>query len=193
LNEIVAVDSIQRNARWQHQLLEDLRDLSRMNAGTFPIRFVKLVLSDIIRDAVDAVSPGAQAKRLQVQLDLHSLTGDVWGDEVRLLQVVSNVLANAVKFTAEDGLIVVRLQQVGARAEIHVIDNGKGISPEFLPYIFDRFRQEDPRNGGLELGLSIVKHIVELHGGTVAASSAGPGQGAAFTIQLPVVASVSAT
>ena len=185
-----AIDSIERNARWQCQLLHDLRDLARMRAGTFQIRYAHLILPDIIPDVVDALSPRAEAKRIRIDLDLNPMNGDVWGDEVRMRQVISNLLTNAIKFTPEDGSVVVRLEQRGTRAELQFIDNGKGISSEFLPYVFDRFRQEHPRNEGLGLGLAIVKHIVEMHGGTITAASDGQGRGSVFRIQFPLVATI---
>ncbi|HEV2861049.1 MAG TPA: PAS domain S-box protein, partial [Pyrinomonadaceae bacterium] len=185
-----AFDKIERNARAQAQLIDDLLDVSRAISGKLRLDVRPVDPNSFIEAAVEAVRPGAEAKGVRVQKVIDTGLVTVSGDPVRLQQVVWNLLSNAVKFTPRGGRIQVKLERVSSHVEIAVSDTGAGIDPEFLPYVFDRFRQADGTttraHGGLGLGLSIVRHIVELHGGTVMAESAGEGQGATFTVLLPV-------
>ena len=149
-----------------------------------------LELAPIIEAAVDSVRPAAEAKNIELRLQLEPLAGMVWGDAGRLQQIVSNLLTNAIKYTSKNGRVAISLERVVTSLVIKVTDTGEGISPEFLPYIFDRFRQADSAStrdyGGLGLGLAIVRHLVEAHGGSVSAASEGPGLGATFTVTLPL-------
>ncbi|MFB2891802.1 PAS domain-containing protein [Aerosakkonemataceae cyanobacterium BLCC-F50] len=185
-----ALETIERNAKLQAQLIEDLLDVSRILQGKITLNVAKVNLAAIIEAALETVKLAAEAKNIQIQIALNPLTGTVLGDTNRLQQVVWNLLSNAVKFTPEGGQIEVRLEQVDTNAQIQVKDTGKGISPQFLPYVFDYFRQEDGTTtrkfGGLGLGLAIVRHFVELHGGTVKAESRGADLGATFTVRLPI-------
>lgn len=186
-----AIEVIERSARSQERLIEDLLDVSRIVAGTLRLDLRTIDLAPVIRAAVDDVSPTAEAKAIQLQVSFDSSVGPVSGDPDRLEQVVWNLLSNAVKFTPQGGRIDVRLARVESGIRITVSDTGKGIQAEFLPYVFDRYHQED-QNGarthkGLGLGLSIVRRLVELHGGTVRADSRGEGRGATFTVTLPQV------
>jgi PAS domain S-box-containing protein len=185
-----ALETIERNARAQAQLIDDLLDVSRIITGKIRIDVRPIDPNSFIEAAVEAVRPGAEAKGVRLQRIMDTGVVTVSGDPVRLQQVVWNLLSNAVKFTPKGGRVQVRLERVNSHIEIAVSDTGPGIEPEFLPYVFDRFRQADGRttrqHGGLGLGLSIVRHLVELHGGTVRAESPGEGQGATFTVLLPV-------
>ncbi|MBD2437584.1 response regulator [Nostoc sp. FACHB-110] len=187
-----ALATIERNAKLQAQLIEDLLDISQILRGKLSLNIASVNLESIILSALDTVRLAAQAKSIQLQTNLSADIGTVLGDTVRLQQVIWNLLSNAVKFTAPSGRVEVRLEQVGRQAQIQVIDTGQGISPDFLPYVFDYFRQADSQTtrkfGGLGLGLAIVKHLVELHGGTVWATSPGEGQGAIFTVRVPLIA-----
>jgi signal transduction histidine kinase len=188
-----AIEGIERNARLQHRIMTNLLDLARISAGGLQISKAALNLANSLWQAVDTVAPEAVAKQIELDVVISKLNGEVWGEEVRLQQVFQNILVNALKFTSS-GRIVVRLQQVDSFAEVRITDTGCGISPQFLPNVFHRFRQEDrtrPKAGqGLGLGLAIVKDIVELHGGSVQADSDGPGKGATFTVRLPLVVSL---
>jgi signal transduction histidine kinase len=179
-------------ARAQAELIEDLLDVSRIVSGKLRIEPGPVALPDVIHAALDTVRPTVEAKGLHVQTELDPAAGAVLGDAGRLQQVVWNLLSNAAKFTPVGGGVEVRLRRDGAHAELSVRDTGQGIAPEFLPFVFDRFRQADSSSqrahGGLGLGLAIVRHLVELHGGAVAAASAGPGRGATFTVRLPLAA-----
>jgi PAS domain S-box-containing protein len=187
-----ALETIERNARAQAQLIDDLLDVSRIITGKLRIDVRPVDPNSFIESAIEAVRPAAEAKGVRVQRIMDTGVVSVMGDPVRLQQVVWNLLSNAIKFTPRGGRVTVRLERVNSHIEIGVSDSGTGISPEFLPYVFDRFRQADGRttrqHGGLGLGLSIVRHLVELHGGTVRAESPGEGEGATFTVLLPVVA-----
>ena len=182
--------TIERNARAQTQIIEDLLDMSRIISGKVRLDVQRIDLAPVVRAAVDTVRPAAEAKgiRLQAVLDPHA--SPVSGDPNRLQQVFWNLLTNAVKFTPKDGRVQVLLERVNSHVEVSVIDTGEGISPEFLPHVFDRFRQADAsttrRHGGLGLGLAIVKQLVELHGGTVRVKSGGAGHGSTFSVMLPV-------
>ena len=184
-----ALESIERNAKSQAQLVEDLLDVSRIITGKLHLRVRPVELLPMIEAALDAVRPAAAAKRLQLQVDLDPDAGQVSGDPNRLQQIISNLLSNAIKFTPEGGRVQVQLRRLDSAVEIKVSDTGQGIKPEFLPYIFDRFRQADASttraHGGLGLGLSIVRHLVDLHDGSIHAESPGEGQGATFTVRLP--------
>jgi signal transduction histidine kinase/PAS domain-containing protein len=183
------LETIARNAKVQNQLISDLLDVSRIISGQLRCEMGAVDLIPIIEAAVDAVRPVADAKAVELRLALDSTAGLVSGDAARLQQIVSNLLTNAVKFTSQNGQVAVQLKSRGTNVVIIVSDTGEGISPDFLPYIFDRFRQAEGtasrQHGGLGLGLGIVRHLVELHSGTVDASSEGFGRGATFTVTFP--------
>ncbi|HEY1784428.1 MAG TPA: PAS domain S-box protein [Pirellulales bacterium] len=186
-----ALQIIQRSARSQTQLIEDLLDMSRIISGKLRMDVQRVELAGIIDAAIEAVRPAAEAKGLRLVKVLDPTSGPVMGDPNRLQQVVWNLLANAVKFTPKGGRVQTRLTQSQAHVEIEVSDTGQGISLEFLPHVFERFRQADAsttrRHTGLGLGLAIVRHLVELHGGSVIVLSAGEGRGASFTVSLPAL------
>ncbi len=185
-----AIPVIGRNARAQMSLIADLLDTSRIISGKIHLQLEPLDLADVVRGAVDAVRSAAESKGVRIETDVSALTHPAHGDPDRLQQVLWNLLSNAVKFTSEGSVVHVDVAQIDSRAQIIVRDTGQGISPEFLPYVFERFRQADSsmarRFVGLGLGLSIVKHLVELHGGSVFAHSDGEGTGATFTVELPL-------
>ena len=185
-----AIDAILRNATAQVQLVEDLLDVSRIITGKMRLDVQWLDLKSVIESALDAVQPAASAKGLKIETVLDPNAGPVVGAADRLRQVVWNLLMNAIKFTPRDGRVQVHLRKVKSHVEIVVSDNGEGIQPEILPVIFDRFRQGDSTttrpHGGLGLGLALVRHLVDLHGGRVRAASEGPGRGATFVVELPV-------
>jgi signal transduction histidine kinase/ActR/RegA family two-component response regulator len=186
-----ALGVIERNAAVQARLVEDMLDLSRIITGKFRLDVQPINLSSAIEAAIEAVQLAATAKSIAIHVDLDPDAGPVYGDAARLQQVVWNLLSNAVKFTGRGGNVQVRLVRRGGTAEIEVIDTGEGVAPELLSFVFDRFRQGDAGStrgyAGLGLGLAIVRHIVELHGGTVEAASGGKGQGATFRIALPLI------
>ncbi len=186
-----ALETIERNAKLQTQLIEDLLDVSRILQGKMVLDTSAVNLAATIEAALETVRLAASAKDIQIHILLDSNVGNVWGDSNRLQQVIWNLVSNAVKFTPSRGWVEVRLEQVGGDAQIQVRDNGKGISPEFLPHVFEYFRQADGTTtrtfGGLGLGLAIVRHLVELHGGSVLADSPGEGLGATFTVRLPLM------
>jgi PAS domain S-box-containing protein len=185
-----AFETVERNARAQAQLIDDLLDVSRIITGKLRIDVRPVDPNSFIEAAVEAVRPAAEAKGVRLQKVLDTGVVTVSGDPVRLQQIVWNLLSNAIKFTPRGGRVQVRLERVNSHIEVAVSDTGDGIPPEFLPHVFDRFRQADQKttrqHGGMGLGLAIVRHLVELHGGTVRAESAGEGQGATFTVLLPV-------
>ncbi len=185
-----ALDVIERNARSQAQLVDDLLDVSRIIAGKMRLDVQQVDLRPIVEAAAESLRPAAEAKEIGVQLVLDPGAGMVTGDAERLRQVCWNLLSNAVKFTPRGGHVEVQPRRVSSHVEIRVSDAGQGIRPEFLPFVFERFRQADSTttrfHGGLGLGLAIVRHIVELHGGRVGAHSAGEGQGATFVVELPL-------
>jgi PAS domain S-box-containing protein len=185
-----ALEMIESSAKLQAQLIEDLLDVSRIISGKLRLEARPVELGPIIEAAVDAVRPAAEAKEIRLHAALGRALGQVSGDTERLQQIIWNLLSNAIKFTPQGGRVAVRLARVGAAARIRVTDTGRGISPEFLPYVFDRFRQADVSttrtHSGLGLGLSIVRHLVELQGGTVRAESPGEGRGATFTVEFPL-------
>jgi signal transduction histidine kinase/CheY-like chemotaxis protein len=186
-----AYEVIQRSARSQAQLIEDLLDVSRILSGKLRLEVRPTDLNDVIQAALHSVQPAADNRGVRLQKVLDPRAGLVAGDFDRLQQVVWNLLSNAIKFTPHGGRVLVRLSRVNSHTEIVVEDTGQGIAPEFLGFVFDRFRQADGgsarRHGGLGLGLAIVRHLVELHGGTVRADSAGEGQGASFTVAIPLI------
>ena len=185
-----ALETIERNARAQKRLIEDLLDVSRIVTGKVALELVTVDPRRVMEAALETMHPAAQAKGLKIVPLLESKAGMVRGDFARLQQIVCNLLSNAIKFTDSGGQVEVRLARHNGEIEISVADTGQGIKPEFLPLVFDRFRQEDGsisrRHGGLGLGLAIVRHLVELHAGTVDAQSAGEGKGARFIVRLPV-------
>ncbi|MFY9557398.1 MAG: ATP-binding protein [Blastocatellia bacterium] len=184
-----AVETIERNARIQAQLIEDILDVSRVITGKLRLNITQVDVASVINAAIDSVQLAAESKGIQLEVRLDPSARHVSGDSGRLQQIVWNLLSNAIKFTPSGGRVEVRLEHVDSDIQIRVSDTGQGISPDFLPFIFDRFRQADGtstrRHGGLGLGLAIVRHLVELHGGSVFADSPGEGQGATFTIRFP--------
>lgn len=182
---------IERNARAQAQIIDDLLDMSRIISGRVRLDVQRVNVAPILEAAIEAQRPAADAKGIRMQSVLDPLAGPVSGDPGRLQQIFWNLIGNAVKFTPKGGRVQIVLERVNSHLEISVIDNGEGIRPEFLPNVFDRFRQADPsttrKHGGLGLGLAIVKQLVELHGGTVKVKSGGEGKGATFTVSLPVI------
>lgn len=186
-----ALASIERNAQAQTQLIEDLLDISRIIRGTVRLNLHPTHLIPVIEAALDTVRPTASTKSIQVESHLDPIVSFVSGDPDRLQQIVWNLLSNAVKFTPQGGRVDIRLQQANGYAQIQVIDTGRGINPDFLPRVFERFRQADATTtrtqGGLGLGLAIVRNLVELHGGKIYAESQGEGQGATFTVELPLL------
>jgi len=186
------LEAIERNAVAQARLVDDLLDMSGIISGKIRLEVQPTDLSTVIEAAIEAVRPSAEAKQIRLQQNVDPLAGPISGDPNRLQQVVWNLLSNAIKFTPRGGSAEVALQRVDSHLELGVSDSGAGIAADFLPHVFDRFRQADAsttrRAGGLGLGLSIVKQLVELHGGSVRASSAGLGQGASFVVSLPLAA-----
>ena len=186
-----ALETVERNARSQAQLINDLLDVSRVVTGKLHLEVLPVALAAVVDGAITSVRPAADAKRIDVRAALDPDLPDVQGDRDRLQQVFWNLLSNSVKFTPEGGRIDVTVRAVDSSVEVEVRDTGQGISREFLPHVFDRFRQADQsttrEHGGLGLGLAIVRHLVELHGGTVRAESEGEGRGAAFAVTLPLV------
>jgi PAS domain S-box-containing protein len=185
------LETIERNAMLQAQLVSDILDMSRIMAARFRLTVRPVDLAPLIAAAIDSLMPAARAKGLRVHPVLDPSAGRVLGDPDRLQQVFWNLLSNAIKFTGEGGQVQVRLAAVDGAADVTVEDSGVGIPADFLPHVFELFRQRDSSNtrahGGLGLGLSVVRHLVELHGGTVRAASAGEGQGATFTVRLPLL------
>jgi PAS domain S-box-containing protein len=189
-DHVRGLETIERNARVQGQIIADLLDMSRIISGKVPLDVQAIDLNDVINAALDAVRLSIEAKKLRVRVTLDARAGRLRGDPGRLQQVFWNLFTNAVKFTPSGGHIDVVMERVNSHVEVSVEDSGMGIKPEFLAFVFDRFRQADAsttrRHGGLGLGLSIVKHLIELHGGSVRAKSAGEGQGATFVVALPI-------
>ncbi|HKX33256.1 MAG TPA: ATP-binding protein, partial [Blastocatellia bacterium] len=201
-----AIETIARNAATQKQIIDDLLDVSRIITGKMRLNAREVVLPEVIRAAIETMRHAAEAKNIQLQIDEPAPAkpapdGDppaairVTGDFDRLQQVFWNLLSNAIKFTPAGGRVKVMTAHVNAQIEILISDTGKGIRPEFLPYVFDRFRQQDSttkrQDGGLGLGLAIARQLVELHGGTVRAESAGEGKGATFVVTLPLYESAA--
>ncbi len=186
-----ALETIERNARSQAMLVEDLLDVSRIITGKLRLDVRPVEIAPIVEAAIETIRPTAENKSIRLQVVIDPRNGFVSGDSERLQQIFWNLLSNAIRFTPKRGRVQVRLERVNSHIELIVSDTGVGIETEFLPYVFDRFRQADSsktRNyGGLGLGLAITRHLVELHGGTVHVFSAGAGHGATFTIKLPVI------
>lgn len=186
-----ALAVLMRNAESLKQIIEDVLDVSRITSGKLRLSVQPVDLRDILRNAAATVQPAADAKGVRIAMAIDAPVPPVLGDPDRLQQIAWNLLSNAVKFTPRGGHVDLRLEEVSASVQILVSDNGQGIHPAFLPHIFERFRQADSRfsreHGGLGLGLAIVRELTELHGGTVAAASDGPGKGARFTVRLPVM------
>lgn len=188
-NATRALETIERNARSQARLIDDLLDVSRIITGNLRLDLHPLNLAPIVEAAIDALRPTADVKGIQIRAETG---GDclVKGDPNRLRQVIWNLLSNSIKFTQRGGVVTIDLRRVGSTVRLKVADTGEGISSEFLPYVFDRFRQAEGsisrKQGGLGLGLAVVRHLVELHGGSISAESAGLGQGALFAVDLPL-------
>ena len=187
-----ALEVVDRNVRMQTKIIEDILDVSRIITGKLSLSITKVNLAPVIEAALDSVLLAADAKGIRLEWELDPDAGPVSGDPGRLQQVVWNLVSNAIKFTPKGGVVNVRLARVDSFAEITVSDTGQGISGEFLPHVFERFLQADStstrKHGGLGLGLAIVRHLVEMHGGTVSAASEGEGRGATFTLRLPLTA-----
>ena len=192
-----ALETIERNATMQASLVEDILDVSRIITGKLVLKVGAVDLCAVVSSALETVRLAADAKQIRVDLDLDDGLDLAAGDPERLQQVVWNLLSNAIKFTPRGGTVTVRTRRDGEQVELSVRDDGQGIAPDFLPFVFDRFRQADSTStrvhGGLGLGLAIVRHLVELHGGTVAVTSDGLGKGATFTVRLPLRAASSAS
>jgi signal transduction histidine kinase/ActR/RegA family two-component response regulator len=190
------LETIERNILAQAQIIDDILDVSRIVRGTLALHVRPVDLCAVLRQAIDSLSPAAQAKKIRIGTALPPGAALVTGDPDRLQQIAWNLLSNAVKFTPAGGQVEVRLERRGASVRLEISDTGQGISPEFLPHVFERFRQADGSttrtHGGLGLGLSIVRHLVELHGGTVQAESVGEGRGSCFTVTLPAADTVPA-
>lgn len=184
------LQTIERNAHAQARLIEDLLDMSRITSGKVQLEVRAVAPLAVVQAAIETVRPAADAKQIRIDTQIESDPGTVAGDASRLQQIIWNLLTNAIKFTPREGAVSVRLARAQGQLEITVSDSGIGIRPEFLAHVFERFRQADAsatrRHGGLGVGLSIVKHLVEQHGGTVAAASEGEGRGARFTVRLPL-------
>ena len=186
-----ALEVIERNAHGQADMISDILFVSRIITGKLEIKKEPVDLAEVVRQAVEMIEPVAQARSITLSVDTSGYQPvPVEGDAERLQQVLLNLLANATKFTPESGKVLVTLRRAGSNVSISVADDGQGINPQFLPYVFERFRQADStymrRIGGLGLGLAIVRHLVELHGGTVTAQSDGKDRGATFTVLLPI-------
>jgi PAS domain S-box-containing protein len=184
------VPIIERNVRAQAQLIEDLLDMSRIEAGKVSLDIQPVDLAEIVNTSIETLRPAAKGKDIRLTSAFSSIGGLVVGDKNRLQQILWNLLINAVKFTPKGGRVHVVIERSNSHVDLSVTDSGQGIAPEFLPHVFDRFRQADSSStrphGGLGLGLSIVKHLTELHGGSVRVTSPGIGLGATFTISLPL-------
>jgi signal transduction histidine kinase/DNA-binding response OmpR family regulator len=186
-----ALDVVERNASALTQMVEEVLDVSRIVSGKMRLSIQAVDLPTVVQSAIESVSPAADAKELRVQTTIDPDAGPISGDPDRLQQIVWNLVSNAVKFTPKGGRIQVRVERVNSQVDIVVSDTGVGIKPEFLPHLFERFRQADSTTtrhfGGLGLGLAIVRHLVELHGGSVEAISEGEGKGATFRLRLPLM------
>ena len=187
---VKAIDTIDRNATELTRMVEDILDVSRIVSGKMRLNVEAVDLPLVLQEAIETVKPAADAKRIRIHAVMDPQVGPISGDPDRLRQVVWNLLSNAVKFTPKDGRVQVGLERVNSSVEIIVSDTGEGIAPDFLPHLFERFRQADGgltrQHGGLGLGLAIVRNLVELHGGSVYASSPGVGSGATFRVRLPL-------
>jgi signal transduction histidine kinase len=183
-----AIAAIHRNAQAQARLVDDVLDLSRIVTGRMALTAETVDVAEVVRTTAESFTPAVLGKRQDLRLDLGS-DAEITGDPHRLRQIIWNLLSNSTKFTPEGGVISCRVAAVGGRIELTVSDTGQGIEPGFLPYVFDRFRQGDSSttrgHGGLGLGLALVRHLVEAHGGTVYATSGGTGKGATIVVKLP--------
>jgi CheY-like chemotaxis protein/two-component sensor histidine kinase len=188
-----AVDTIWRNAKAQAQIVDDILDVSRIITGNLYIDLHPIEVAPVVQTAINVVRPTADAKGIRIEAQIDNMPAVISGDANRLQQVIWNLLSNAVKFTTSGGRVMVKVTQANAAVEISVTDTGQGIAREFMPYVFDRFSQADStttrHHGGLGLGLAIARHLVEIHGGTIRAASRGVGEGATFTITLPLIES----
>jgi CheY-like chemotaxis protein len=191
------LEVIERNVASLSQLIDDLVDVSRVVSGKFRLDVRPIDLAPVIRAAVESQRPASDAKQIRLQVVLDERAGSISGDSERIQQVMSNLLSNAIKFTPKGGNVQVRLARAESHVEVMVFDSGIGIEPAFLPHVFEPFQQETDgsmrRHSGLGLGLSIVRHIIELHGGEIIAASQGPGLGATFTIKLPLLGTTEPT
>jgi PAS domain S-box-containing protein len=187
-----AIAAIERNAKSQAQLIEDLLDVSRIISGNLVLDVQPIALTAVVKAAMDSVQPAADAKEIQLQIIVDPTADNVRGDAVRLQQVIWNLLSNSIKFTSKGGQVAVKVDRSDSMAQVTVTDTGEGIRADFLPYVFERFKQADGsitrKYGGLGLGLAIARHLTEMHGGTIEVDSAGEGLGATFRINLPLVA-----
>jgi PAS domain S-box-containing protein len=190
-----AIETIKRNAKVQAQIIDDILDVSRIITGNLYLELHPIELPPVLESAINVVRPTAEAKGIQIEVNFEPEPAAVSGDSNRLQQVFWNLLSNAVKFTPAGGKVMVHLRHVDSKVEIEVADTGQGITSEFLPFVFDRFRQADStstrQHGGLGLGLAIARHLIEIHGGSIEARSHGEGQGATLTVRLPLVGSVT--
>jgi signal transduction histidine kinase len=185
-----ALVTIEHSAKSQAQMIDDLLDVSRIINGELRLNLIPVNLSDLVKRALEAIHPAAEAKQIQIDAELDDEVGVVMGDPDRLQQVFANLLSNAVKFTPEGGRIDINLKALDGHAQVAIRDTGKGISADFLPHVFERYRQGQNeyrrKHKGLGLGLAIVRHLVETHGGKVVAQSEGEGLGSTFTVSLPL-------
>ncbi|MGI8838539.1 MAG: ATP-binding protein, partial [Pyrinomonadaceae bacterium] len=190
-----AIETIKRNAKAQAQIIDDILDVSRIITGNLYLELHPIELASVLEAAVNVVRPTAEAKGIKIEVDFEREPTVVSGDANRLQQVLWNLLSNAVKFTPPGGQVRLSLRQLESEVEIEIADNGQGIRPEFLPFVFDRFRQADStstrQHGGLGLGLAIARHLVEIHGGRISAASDGDGKGATFRLRLPLIGSLA--
>jgi len=190
--QVRAVETVERNATSLTQIVEDVLDVSRIVSGKIRLDIKSIDLSRVVADSIESLMPAAEAKQVRLTTIIDPRAEPISGDADRIQQIVWNLVSNAVKFTPKGGVIQVKLERVDSHVAVTVSDTGIGIGPEFLPYVFDRFRQADGsttrRYGGLGLGLAIARHLVELHGGTIQAASEGDGHGSTFTVMLPVMA-----
>jgi signal transduction histidine kinase len=187
-----AVAVIARNAQVQAKLIDDLLDMNRLMSGNVHLEVAAIDVGALVRNTMQSLQPAADARRVQLVASVESNLGEIMGDPRRLQQVLWNLVHNAIKFSGEQGRVDIQVQRTSGELQIAVSDNGQGITPSFLPHVFERFRQQDASStrtaSGLGLGLSIAKHLVELHGGTISATSGGDGQGATFIVRLPTIA-----
>jgi PAS domain S-box-containing protein len=188
-----AIETIYRSAKSQAQLIEDLLDVSRIISGNLRIQSFPVNLAAVVESSIEILRPASEAKSINLEALLETEACQIFGDAQRLQQIIWNLVSNAVKFTPEGGTVLVKLEKHNSRARLTISDTGKGIEAEFLPFIFERFRQQDGsttrRHGGLGLGLAIVRSLTELHGGSVWVESGGLDQGATFTVELPLLSS----
>lgn len=191
-----AIETIRRNAKSQAQIIDDILDVSRIITGKLYLELNPMELAPVIEAAVNVVRPTAEARGIQIELKLESQPAVINGDANRLQQVLWNLVSNAIKFTPGGGRVCISIDEIGYEVEVKVSDDGQGISPGFLPFVFDRFRQADStstrQHGGLGLGLAIARHLIEIHGGTIKAESDGQGKGSTFSFRLPLIGSISA-